>query len=814
MGRVKTMLAVAVAFACSLQLQAQTATNQFNLPSQPLSESLKTVAAITNVNVLFDSDETAAHMAPALSGNVTVDQALTTLLMGSGLKPRYLNEKTVVLERVRDEVKTSSNSQGQDEEMRMAQAGSGSETAPDKSSAGEKSDEAKLEEIVVTAQKREERLQDVPISISVLDGTTLDKSTDQGVTEALNRVPGVATTVTRGFGTARITVRGVGASSFVSNGGNAIGYYVDSIPFGFTRNAIAPDANAYDMDRIEVLRGPQGTLYGVSALNGVVRILTKDADLNDFEAKARGSYSSTEHGGNNYRGDLAVNVPIVEGKLAARAVLGHQELSGWIDKPIRKDMNDAEIDNARLKINAQPTENFSVGMFAWLSRTETGGWNNSPDNRRNAQVLEEPGSIDYDAYGLTMAYDLPAFSIVSMTSYIDYQNEAFFDYRPFFIENTLLRTQLEASVLSEELVLSSNSEGPWRWTAGGIYRDGDERMFQFRRQYIEQGGGPSDQTTASQSYAVFGELTRLFLDGRLELTGGLRYFEDDISDREISRNNANPAPLINTDSSFDAVTPRVVLTWHPRDQVTIYTSYAEGFRSGLNQTPPVRLAAPAFGPADPDKLHNYELGAKFGGLADGRITLDTAVFFIDWQDVQQTLSVLVAPTILNPALVNAESASGVGFEFAAVAEPFERFTVALNASWNDLTVDEDTLSSGIVLFPKGSRLNWSPETTAGASLAYEFPLGALEGRVAVAANYISEQDVRGVVAGAVQIGEGDSILIAGANLSLASDRGWTASLFVDNLNDENGIAVVDTFSPQWHGRIRPRTYGLQLEYAF
>src|SRR5690606_2693475 len=122
-----------------------------------------------------------------------------------------------------------------------------------------------LEEIVVTAQKREEKLQEGPISISVMSGVELDRSTAQGVTEALTQVPGVAVNVTNQGGGTQMIIRGVTAGGALAAGSSPVSYYVDMVPFGFVRNAIAPDPNAYDLERVEVLRGPQGTLYGASA---------------------------------------------------------------------------------------------------------------------------------------------------------------------------------------------------------------------------------------------------------------------------------------------------------------------------------------------------------------------------------------------------------------------------------------------------------------------------------------------------------------------------------------------------------------------
>ena len=138
----------------------------------------------------------------------------------------------------------------------------------------------------------------------------------------------------------------VGASGQSQNGSSTTGYYLDSVPLGFVKSSITPDPDAYDLQRIEVLRGPQGTLYGAGGENGLVRILTNEADVDKFDLKGRATGSATDGGGANYRGDVAVNVPIVPGQLAIRAVVGYSDLGGWVDQPVRKDgLRDADLYN-------------------------------------------------------------------------------------------------------------------------------------------------------------------------------------------------------------------------------------------------------------------------------------------------------------------------------------------------------------------------------------------------------------------------------------------------------------------------------------
>ena len=168
-------------------------------------------------------------------------------------------------------------------------------------------------EIVVTAQRREERLRDTPISISVLGTQQLDRTSDPSMAEALVRVPAVTVRQSYLGGGIQVPIRGVATTNVIFAGASPTAYYLDSVPFGFTKTAIGPNADLYDLERIEVLRGPQGTLYGSSALNGVIRILTHPADLNEFEAKARASVSLTDGASRaNFRLDSAVNVPLIE----------------------------------------------------------------------------------------------------------------------------------------------------------------------------------------------------------------------------------------------------------------------------------------------------------------------------------------------------------------------------------------------------------------------------------------------------------------------------------------------------------------------
>lgn len=668
-----------------------------------------------------------------------------------------------------------------------------------------------LQEIVVTAEKRRERLQNVPISISVLRGSDLDRSTTQGVSEALNAVPGVTTTETYLGGGTNIAIRGVTTGFPLYAGQSTVGYYLDGMPFGLVKSAIAPDADVYDLKRIEVLRGPQGTLYGASALNGVVRILTQDADPAGFDFKARALGSETQNSDGNYRGDAMMNVPILRDELAARATVGYLHNGGWIDQPDKKDANYTDIGNYRLKVDGRPTERLSVDLEAWASRLNSG----APDlgyawNKSNT-LLNEPTSTDYDVYGMKLQYRADKFTVASETSYLTFSNAGTLglDVPGFDIPGSTFFARSSSDVASEDINLQSSQPGAWRWSAGGMYRKGREgRVQSFTVLQIPT----IDYVDTSKSYAVYGELTRLFLSGRIALTIGLRHFHDDVSQRDQL---APGTPYLPASSTARADTPRVLVAWHASRKFLIYGSFSEGFRSGFPQDATVLEAYPAFPPVKPDTLKNYELGTK-GTAAGGRVSFDASIYHMDWKDIQLELAVPVHG-VPYTSVVNGAHAIGNGVDLSVTLRPTPSFAISPYVSWNDLKMSGDVLSAGQVLYAKGDRPSGSLETTGGLSAVYAFTIGAggMTGEISASANYSSPQSYRFLSASGATVQSGNAIVTSRASVAISSDH-WTYTLYGDNLNDEHG-AVAMVFSgvvPDWTSRVRPFTAGLEVEYHF
>jgi iron complex outermembrane receptor protein len=247
-----------------------------NIPAEGLGPALTTLAKVFDVQILYRTEVVGRLRTGGVSGAMTAPEALERMLTGTGLTYKYLDDKTVTivpLSTTGSSQSTTQNAAGSSDaasgskeagkktsqDFRLAQVDQGkTSSTPSLGEQGSTSQEKKpspgLEEIVVTAQKREERLQDVPISISVLSGADLDTSTSQGVIDELSRVPGVAVLPPSFYGASMLAVRGVAANGVAGDGASPIAFYLDGVPFGFVRSAWVPDTSPFDLQRVEVLR--------------------------------------------------------------------------------------------------------------------------------------------------------------------------------------------------------------------------------------------------------------------------------------------------------------------------------------------------------------------------------------------------------------------------------------------------------------------------------------------------------------------------------------------------------------------------------
>jgi len=681
-----------------------------------------------------------------------------------------------------------------------------------------------IEEVVVTAMKRgEQNIIDIPASVSAFSGNELSENGTFNLIDFVQRAPGVSIE-NAGGGVDYVQIRGISSPL----GSATVGYYVDDAPFSFVGVSVTPDTRAFDMERVEVLRGPQGTLYGQGSIAGVIRLLTKNPDLQKPEFIADVSGSSTTDGGKNQQYNAALGIPIIQDKLAIRFTGTYADWDGWIDglpgqgfdlfgRPITyfsgSDLNTEKHTSYRLKLLAKPSERSSLTALFWDTETRAGNTNASFENRTNSFSIPQPTKTKYKYSYITFSYDFDNYTFLSNTSYTDASYSSTLEFL-----GTALVSLVKNNGWTQEFRVHSTGKGPWQWTFGAIYQNLNSSLFQDLDQLVNDLFGVADpnQTDDTTNWAVFGDATYYFNE-QWDVSVGGRYFHDE----RITNDASGVFPADDITQKFNDFSPRFNVAWHPNDRSTAYFQVAKGFRSGLNQYPVSYYTGQALGislpaGAEPEHLWTYELGHKseFWG---GKIFTELAVFYNDWGNLQQS-----APVILGQlnAILNAGKAKSPGAEMAIQVAPNDSFSFGGNVSWNDAqyseavniqSVDPATgMLVPVVIFPKGSRIASVPKWTANGWTDFRWPLSVLGG--GWEGVFHSDVQYRDKIltssGGAFQ--QSDDSLTVRARIGIENER-WGIFLYGDNLFDEDG-AYAPSFPPAQPTRLRPRTIGINLKF--
>ena len=646
-----------------------------------------------------------------------------------------------------------------------------------------------IDEIIVTALRRgEQSLMGTPIAISALTGEDLEISARTSIFDALSETPGV-NAVTLNPNATYVQIRGLSAIT----GSTIVGYYLDEFPV--TGGVLLPDTNPFDLNRIEILRGPQGTLYGFGSVGGTMRIITNDPDPDDFQFKAAGSWASAgSEGSDTYSANAAINIPLGE-KVAFRGVASHRTIGGFLDAAVsgEEDMNDAEIDSYRAKILFKPTDNLKIVGSIWSNENKTGG-QNFGNRDRIGLIEDEEFGFESELYNLLVELDLDKVTFTSSSSYNDGFNET-----QFMGLGIILNQESESENFTQEIRFNTKLDGQFNFNGGVIYTDTDSTQvgfsvfedFELAPGFFVDLESRSGGDSGSESYAVFGEAHVALMDGKLELTAGLRYFEDDQSFQGFSETLIDgvslgiiPNPLVG--STHDAVSPRFNISYAVNDDLLLYANVAKGFRSGLTFPESSLDQAALFGVTldhvGPDILWNYEVGAK-GTSSNGKFLYDVAVYYFDWEDVQITI-----PLILGLLSVpqNAGGADAVGIDFAFVSRPIEGLSLSINGNFNNAQFTTPFASLNI---EKGDRLDNSVRESYGADITYRAPFsfgdsgGDLEWMFNTNYQHSSAREIRSFGT----LGFADSLDIMTARVGIESEK-WGIYLFGNNILDEKGAA--------------------------
>jgi len=724
-----------------------------------------------------------------------------------------------------------------------------------------------VDELVVTARKREESLQSVPVSVAAFTGEALAKQGIGDVVQLARAVPGVFVQ-DGGPGYRQIYVRGI-----TSDRGNSAttGFFYDEAfvpPGGLGQAVIEPVY--FDVKQIEVLRGPQGTIFGGSAMGGAVRVLPNDPEAGAFSAAIGADLSKTTDGGVNGSVSAMINVPLVADKAALRIAGSVRRDDGYIDLlvgtfagadrspvgPVKrtKDVNGLDLTTVRVALLLAPTERLTITPSIFYQNLTADGFSaqDRPPMRRDSRrrvAVPERLQDEFILGSLKLEYELAeGLQLLSATNYSQRDPSFSEDGSDFIAETWLpgfglpsvyvpndLDSTGRATMFTQEVRLATTGSQRLQFVAGAYYEKGRSRgLLEVQAPALVAAlpivglfypnGLLFRQSSAfeREQKAVFGEASYAVTD-RLKLTAGLRYFKYDIEAQTGSGVQAGPV----TTSSEDGFSPRLSLSYQVDPRKLIYGTIAKGFRPGG----PNRIAPPPYSttcvtdyaraglplgangliPAyGSDSLWNYELGGKARWM-EGRLTTNGAVYYTEWSDIQQ----LFFPRCGLASTANFGKAEIKGAELEFNAQLTRALSVFGGLNYVDAKLSQDIPQLGL---KAGMALQNAPEWSGAVNVQYEFdgPL-ASQAAVLVGYRYVGDSYRDFDRSNPLKFQDGFGLL----NARLTFRRGGTSlALYADNLTDENPAA--SAFSSSYgpinsHERfmsVTPRTVGVTVRLDY
>lgn len=719
------------------------------------------------------------------------------------------------------------------------------EAAPAETAA---SDATTLDRITVTAGKREQSVREVAGSVSAVTGQQLQDIGAQSLADYIQSTPGVVFNQYQP-GVSHVVVRGIASNSGNVQGQATTGYFLNEVPLtepGWT--IVVPDIDTFDLNRVEVLRGPQGTLFGSASMGGAINYVANTADASGFDAAVEATVSQTRNADTGFGAKAMVNVPIKQDVFAIRAVAQYRDDPGYLDNiGLGKDgSNDVTVSGGRLSMVLTPNENTTLTWLSLLQKTD------SDDNSyripalgdlvRNTAVAEFTDT-DISLHSLRWDQDFGWANFTALASYQKKQQDWRFDYTPIRVfYNADLDLDLtsplyinsggESEGRSLELRLTSPSGGRFEWLLGAMYFDTDKTLYEaigaegaaaaFDNSSLYGPGSGAviapDGEIFNAFYsdvdgseaALFGEGTYAFTP-EWKLTVGGRLFKTKV--RIVSTQvgfSTYPGDPIVTPSETDesGFNPKVSLSYTPNENVMFYGLVSEGFRFGTPNTPGLS-AYPIPAGSGSDSLTNYELGTRTTWL-DGRLQLDATAFYVDWSDIQLRLQ---TPDFFNYA-TNGGKAYSRGIELSAAWRPNDQFQWLSSVTWQRARLDEDLFILFAGTAPKGSRLPGSSDWSVNNNLSYRFD-SRFSPTLTLTHQYLSEgiSDLNSAVPGATPNKQGDYNLF---DLRFRMSFGNTdITLFGSNLTDERGVTrTVSEVNGLGEGIVRPRTFGVTAHWRY
>ena len=715
-----------------------------------------------------------------------------------------------------------------------------------------------LQEVVVTAQKREEKLLDVPIPVTAVDTSSLTVNNQVKLTDFYSEVPGLSIAPST-MSSQTISIRGLTTGAVGSGPPNPspiVAVTVDGVPYGGAGGGdqLVPDFDPGDLQRVEVLRGPQGTLYGASSVGGLVNFVTVDPSLTGVSGRLEAGGDGVQNGneiGYNFRG--SVNVPL-SSDLAVRASVFTREDPGYIDDPVLglKGVNEDRASGGHLSALWQPSETFSLKLSALYQKVTGHNTNDETPNPPSFFNVGQLGNLQqfyiravntygYDrtaqAYSLKLDWKIGVADLVALTGYNRYTVDDSFDLslalhsfseQYFGTPGDQIINTIGLDRLTQEIRLSAPLGQQFDGLLGVFYSHEDDY---WKWRYLASNPltgvqlgdwgtyNPYNATIVYDEYSVFGDLTYHITDRFDVQMGGRESWLKNTVDTATATGLLStviygaptspfnfPAATLNENEFTYLLTPRFKLT----PDSMVYARLASGYRpGGVNIG---ILHVPEEFKADTSK--DYEIGAKAEFL-DHTLSVDGSLYYIDWKNIQLPL---IYPVNGSTYVGNAAGAKSQGVELSIQSKPVSGLTLGAWVTWIDAVLTQTVPGAGVageIYGFDGDRLPNTPRFSGNVSLDYNFPL---------------VNDIRGFAGGALSyVGDRlDAFSSAGpqrtdlpgyAKLDLHAGTTWdtwTANVYVNNVADKRGLISggIGNQLPYSFYYIQPRTVGLSVSTTF
>jgi iron complex outermembrane recepter protein len=698
-----------------------------------------------------------------------------------------------------------------------------------------------LAEVVVTAEKRSEFIQDVPVPVTAIGADKLISDNQVRLQDYFTSVPGLSYAPNNQ--NQYVTIRGITTGGFSNP---TVGVVIDDVPFGASNalggGQVIPDFDPGDLARVEVLRGPQGTLYGASSMGGLLKFVTVDPSTDGLSGRVEAGVSGVHNGddaGYNVRG--SVNIPLTD-TLAARASAFTREDPGYINNPVRNldGVNDERVSGARLGALWRPADDLSLKLNALYQQNRAEG---SPQIDPSLGDLAQnylPGmgrqTTRLQAYSANLNTKFWGIDLVAITGYNVSHYDRWDDYTfglgavaqqvlpGVDVAGTPIYEDTTNSRFTQEVRLSSSIGTKFDWLLGGFY---DHERYSGHTDVIAVNSAMQDIgdmfnlglfSGALTEYAAFGDLTYHFTDS-FDLQVGGRESQIKITDDspDITTGEAvpflygqpppvlgTPSPPLKSNTFTYLVTPR----WKLSTDLMLYARLASGYRAGgsngVNPVPPTPAQY------NSDKTKNYELGFK-GSFLDHRLSVDASLYYIDWTGIQLEL---VNPSTQINYTINGSPAKSQGAELSVELRPMTGLTVSAWGAYSDAVLTQDFPSGSTAYGVAGNRLPLSPRISGQLSARQEFPLSnRLTGFVGAAVNYVGNREGLFISSPARAYYPAYARTDASAGVSYES---WMINFFANNLTDRRGIygGGPGMFPSFAYEVIQPRTVGMSVTKTF